>query len=97
MLDLESRHLDLLRSILRRHFPTLPIWAFGSRVTGTAKPYSDIDLVLHSETPISMRALACLEEDLADSDLPFRVDVVDWNSLPPTLRAHIEGSHFEFD
>lgn len=97
MLDLESRHIDLLRSILRRHFPRVPIWAFGSRVTGTAKPFSDIDLVLRSETPISMRALACLEEDLADSDLPFRVDVVDWSSIPPTLRIHIERFHFELD
>ena len=45
-LDLSPRHLALLRDILARHVPEAEVWAYGSRVLGTAHEGSDLDLVL---------------------------------------------------
>jgi len=40
-LDLSAAHLAIVCDILKRHIPHYTVWAFGSRVTGNAKPYSD--------------------------------------------------------
>lgn len=93
MIEVAPEHLTILRDILVRHVPGLTIWAYGSRTTGKSKPYSDLDLVVMAETPLPMRKLAELAEDLADSDLPFRVDVSDWASLPDSWHQRIERQH----
>ena len=46
------------------------------RANRTAKPSSDLDLVIISDDKIPFRTLALLREAFTDSDLPFRVDVV---------------------
>ena len=63
-------------AILRRHAPGSAVWAFGSRAAGNARCYSDLDLAVISDEPMSIDALATLTEAFADSDLPWTVDVV---------------------
>ena len=43
-LDVEPRHLDTVRTILRRHVPEYEVRAFGSRVHGRPRKFSDLDL-----------------------------------------------------
>lgn len=91
MLDLEPRHLGLLLPILGKHVPGARVWAFGSRVKGTAKQFSDLDIAIDAGGPLGMAALALLEQDLADSDLPIKVDVVDLAAVTPAFRAMVEA------
>ncbi|MDX8406235.1 MAG: nucleotidyltransferase domain-containing protein [Mariprofundus sp.] len=52
--------------------------AFGSRVHGRGlKPFSDIDLVIMSKQPVPLEVLGELQEQFAESDLPYKVDIVD--------------------
>ena len=44
----------------------------------SAKPYSDLDLAIIGEQPLSIALLAALEHDFTESDLPFKVGVIDW-------------------
>jgi len=76
--DLRPDHWAIVRSALRRHVPDREVLAFGSRATWTAKDYSDLDLAVMGEEPLSLRTASALDETLGDSDLPFKVDVVDW-------------------
>ncbi len=87
MLDLSGSELACLRSLLARRLPGREVRAFGSRVTGRAKPHSDLDLVVMA--PITDLERFELNADLEDSDLPFRVDVVVWEELPESMRATI--------
>ena len=80
----------IVRDILRKHVPHHEVWAFGSRAKGTAKPYSDLDLCIISATPLSLSVLGYMVEDFADSDLPWRVDVLDWATTSETFRNIIE-------
>jgi type I restriction enzyme S subunit len=89
MLDLTPQQLSLLRAIVASRLPQREVRAFGSRVTGRAKPHSDLDLVIMGEEPIADAVLAELNADLDDSDLPFRVDVLLWPDTPPSLREVI--------
>jgi len=83
-------HWAIVRGILRRHVPGSAVWAFGSRAAGTARCYSDLDLAVISDEPMSIDALATLKEAFADSDLPWTVDVVDWAAISDRFRRIIE-------
>jgi type I restriction enzyme S subunit len=83
-------HWAIVRGILRRHVPGSAVWAFGCRATGIARRYSDLDLAVISDEPMSIDALAALKEAFADSDLPWTVDVVDWAGISDRFRRIIE-------
>jgi type I restriction enzyme S subunit len=86
---------DIVCEILRKHVPQYPVWAFGSRVTGRAKRYSDLDLAIISDVPLPLKVSAQLADDLSESDLPWRVDVVDWATTSPAFRRIIERDKVE--
>ncbi|MHB8472818.1 MAG: nucleotidyltransferase family protein [Gammaproteobacteria bacterium] len=91
MLDLTEDQLAVLRALLARRVPACEVRAFGSRVTGRARPHSDLDLVIMTRQPLSDLTRSELRADLEESDLPFRVDVTEWSELPAGLRAEISA------
>ena len=60
--------------------------AFGSRATWTAKDYSDLDLAIMGDEPLTLDATSALAEGFGESDLPFKVDVVDWAKIDNIFR-----------
>jgi len=93
MLDLTPEQLAEVRRILQQHVSGSTVRAFGSRVQGTAKPFSDLDLVVMGEIPLNFRQLAALKDAFAESNLPFRVDVADWAVTSETFRGIIERAY----
>ena len=89
-IDIQRRHWAMVRDILRRHVPDHEIWAFGSRVTGRARPFSDLDLAVITREPLAWDVLARLANDFSDSDLPWRVDILDWATTGLEFRRIIE-------
>ena len=79
---------DVVR-ILHEQVPAIEVWAFGSRVKHEAKPYSDLDLALITQQPLSLEKFAAITDAFATSDLPIRVDVVDWASISGAFRELI--------
>ena len=82
-----------IRRILAEHLPGCEVRAFGSRVTGQAKSYSDLDLAVVGEAPIHWNDLGKLTEAFQASDLPFRVEVMDWNVAAPAFQAVIRARY----
>jgi predicted nucleotidyltransferase len=89
-LQVRPDHLEIVREILKRHVPDRAVWAFGSRVAGTAKDTSDLDLAIAGDQPLDFGTLASLRDDFSDSNLPYRVDVVDWATVSEPFRRIIE-------
>ena len=81
---------QIVAAILQKHVPDKEVWAFGSRATHTEKPYSDLDLAIISDSGLTLSLLAAIEHDFSESDLPFKVDVVDWAAISPAFRGIIE-------
>jgi type I restriction enzyme S subunit len=79
----------IVRDILRGQVPRYEVWAFGSRVTGKTKRYSDLDLAIIGDVALPLAVRAELEDAFSESDLPWRVDVVDWATTSATFRAII--------
>jgi type I restriction enzyme, S subunit len=90
LLDIRPDHLQIVRDILQKHVPQYEVWAFGSRAKWTAKEYSDLDLCIKSDKPLSFSVLGAIGDDFSESDLPWKVDVVDWATTSPSFRKIIE-------
>ncbi len=88
-LDIRPDHLKIVEEILEKHLPDREVWAFGSRVNGTAKETSDLDLVVIGENPLDFQTLGVLRDDFSESNLPYKVDVVDWAKIGETFREII--------
>lgn len=89
-IDISPPHWEIVRAILQKHIPNREVWAFGSRAIWTAKEFSDLDLAVFGEKPLGLAVLAALREDFAESDLPFKVDVVEWATTGEAFRKAIE-------
>ena len=92
MIDLAPEQLEIVRRLLAVQVPDCEVRAFGSRVTGNARPYSD--LVLLGPARLSLGRLAALREAFAESELAIRVDVIDWNAISKNFR-NIIAAQFE--
>ena len=90
--DIAPGDLETVRLILRKHVPDFEVRAFGSRVSWTARDTSDLDLAIISDKPLDITALAEIKEDFRQSNLPFRVDVVDWSTVSDGFREIIESN-----
>jgi type I restriction enzyme S subunit len=86
-MDISPGHWRLIQDILSRHAPGYPVWAFGSRARGDAKPYSDLDLAIISDRPLPLATQAALIDAFSESDLPWRVDIADWSSLSDAFKT----------
>lgn len=88
-LQLDSKQLQIVQSILAKQIPKTPVFAFGSRVSGQPRKYSDLDLAVQAEKPLSLRTLRLLKESFEDSDLPICVDIVDWSQADASFKAMV--------
>lgn len=89
-LQISEHDWHALQGVLRQCVPDTPVWAFGSRARGTAKPYSDLDLAIMGVAPMSLETLAELNHALESSDMTIRTDVVDWPATTESFRQIIE-------
>ena len=84
---IEDKHWKILIDILNRY--PYQFYVFGSRIKGTAKKYSDLDLCYKEEVPYSI--LSNIKETLEETNLPFSVDFVDWNNCTEDFQKLIEN------
>ncbi len=90
LLDVRPDHLKIVQDILQKYVPAREVWAFGSRAKWTAKEYSDLDLCILGETPLGFATMGLIKESFEDSDLPYKVDVVDWTIISESFRKIVE-------
>ena len=88
---LSSRDIKTIQLIFRPYLDEIErVGLFGSRATGTYKPYSDIDFVLFGEK-ISETLVNKLLGLFEESSLPYKVDIVAYHHIKkPELITHID-------
>ena len=92
-IDIRPADLETVRRILREHVPAVEVRAFGSRVSWNARETSDLDLAVMADEPLGIDRTAKLRAAFTDSDLPFRVDIVDWATVSESFRQRILKNH----
>lgn len=93
MIDLAERYLETIKHILATYVGGCEVRAFGSRSNGTATPFSDLDLAIVGNGKIERRVKMLLREAFEESDLPFRVDVIDYNAISDSFRTIIDNTY----
>ncbi len=91
MIDLSPEELQTVRRIAAAHLPGATVIAFGSRVRGTARPHSDLDLAVMGVASLPVSLLEALKDAFSASDLPFSVDVVDYQTVSDAFRRAIDA------
>jgi len=89
--DLRPDHWAIVQTALRQHVPEREVLVFGSRATRDAREYSDLDLAIMGEEPLTLRVISALDEALGESDLPFKVDIVEWARIHEGFRRIVRG------
>lgn len=57
------------------------LFIFGSRAEGKNRKFSDIDLGIWGKTKIPGHLIVKVQEELENSRLPYKVDVVDFSKV----------------
>ncbi len=80
---LSSKVTQTIKQIVSQYLPdnSFKIFIFGSRAAGNNRPFSDIDLGINGPRPLSPKEYITLREAFDESDLPYRVDLVDFKQV----------------
>lgn len=83
-------------NILKKYFQYEKFYIFGSRATGKKlKKFSDLDIAIVGPVKINQSSLERALEEFSASDLPFKVDLVDINSLTSEFAKNIQPDLIE--
>ncbi|MCP4361561.1 MAG: nucleotidyltransferase domain-containing protein [Chloroflexi bacterium] len=93
MIETTPQELAAVQRLIGDYFPNVEARLFGSRYRGTAKPYSDLDIVLVGKEKLDWLQVSQLREAFAESDLPWRVDVLDWHAISSQFQRVIEQGY----
>ncbi|MCL2014902.1 MAG: nucleotidyltransferase domain-containing protein [Defluviitaleaceae bacterium] len=85
-----EKELEIIVNLLKIHVPNCDVLAYGSRFKNTHRKTSDLDLAVVAEKRLSFSALTNLVYDFMESDLPFSVDILDYNAVPEHFRENID-------
>lgn len=88
---LSREQLYDVRRIIDNIIPGATIWVFGSRATGKARPFSNLDLLFTEPSKLTWAQGAALRGGFEASRLPFRVDVVESADLSGAVAERIEA------
>ena len=93
MIAIEKEQLKIVKEILRKYVPNSEIRIFGSRYKHTNKEYSDIDIAIVGNEKLTIKQYAKIKEDFEESNLKYRVDIIDWNAISEDFKKIIEEGY----
>lgn len=72
-----------IKKILQKFidFKKHQVFIFGSRAMGQSRKFSDYDIGILGKKSVALRDLALIDEELEESNLPYRVEVVDFATV----------------
>jgi predicted nucleotidyltransferase len=93
---IDQNQRKIVLGILKKHFVSQKFYVFGSRANHkNLKPFSDLDIAIFGLNPGASLSLDRASEDFSASDLPFKVDLIDINSISTEFRNNIEPDFVE--
>lgn len=93
MIAIEKEQLEIIKQILSKYVPNAEIRVFGSRYKHTNKEFSDIDIAIVDKQKIDIKTYAYMKEEFEESNLKYRVDIIDWNNISDEFKKIIEEGY----
>ncbi len=89
MKDLNIKYKNQIIDIILKNISSeliVEIFLFGSFAQNKARMSSDVDVCLKSEKKIDYKILSKIKSDLHDSNIPYKVDLVDFHNLDQSFK-----------
>ena len=86
-------HLQYILEQFELYIPDSVVWTFGSRIKGANRPASDLDLAVLCDKQTAKEQLPKLNEVFIESDIPFKVQLLDFNRLPENIQENIKENY----
>ena len=93
MKALETRHQKIIDDILGQY--PYDFYVFGSRAKGTHQKFSDIDLCAMKVIPDIQKSQ--LHTAFEESNLPFKVDIIEWSKISDDFQRAIKDDFVKID
>lgn len=88
MINIKPKHLDIVLGILGKY--KYDFFVFGSRITDKVKEFSDLDLFYKDDIPENI--IMDIEDKFEESDLPYKVDIVNYNKCDEDFQRIMKSS-----
>lgn len=95
-MDFTGEEKDFIVETVRRHVAAdVEVFFFGSRVDGTSNVGSDLDVLLKGKTAVDLGDISLLKEAFEASNIPFKVDILDYNRCDKQMIKNISKNLFK--
>ncbi|OEJ13151.1 DNA polymerase subunit beta [Brachyspira hampsonii] len=91
MISLTENEIQIIKDILKKHIKYGKAYLFGSRVKGTNKKFSDIDIVIDINIKLSLNEISRIKDDFEESDLIYSADIIDYNAIDDSFKIIIDN------
>ncbi|GHU46523.1 hypothetical protein FACS1894120_3490 [Clostridia bacterium] len=91
MIHVTDDEMLIIQDIIKEYAPDCDVLVYGSRYKGTHWKYSDLDLSFKGKKKLGLYRIGDIKEAFAESDLPYRVDVHDYNATADSFKAIIDS------
>lgn len=86
LLEIFKKHLDMAN--YRAFF-------FGSRITGSCRPNSDIDVGIEGREAIPLQILESIKSEVENLPILYKIDIVDFSAVPKEFNK-VVGDNKEY-
>ena len=95
MICVSESDMKIITEILRSHISNGEVRAFGSRYKWTSKDYSDLNIAVahYDKKSMPIMKLAEIREEFGESELPYKVDVLDYWGISSEFQAVIDEGY----
>ena len=80
---------EKILSIIHSIIPKCKVYLFGSRAQGQHDVGSDLDIAIDTGAPIDHRKIYLIKEQLEETNIPQKVDVVDLFSASEIFKQEV--------
>ena len=87
-LNIKPEYLEMLQDVFKKYCPYAEIWVYGSRIKNQSHDGSDIDMVVKNFND-NNKNLSELKQFLNDSNVPFLMDIEEFDKLPDYFQKEI--------
>ena len=90
-MNITDTYLEEIRQTILWYFEDedVSIALFGSRARGESRSGSDVDVAIIPHNGYDRRKLIYLRERLEQMNIPYKVELVEWNELSDSFRNQV--------
>ena len=91
MISIPYNDIETINKILSYNIKSGKVYAFGSRYKCTNRKFSDLDLAIDLNRKMSINEIENLKYDFEESNLSYRVDIIDYNNISEEFKQIIDS------